>query len=260
MAKSPLTVNLVQFDIAWEQPSKNLLKLEDLLSQSDAEAEITLLPEMFTTGFTMNAKAMAESMDGPSITWMQDTSRRLETDLVGSLIIEDEGRYFNRLIWMGPEGLRGTYDKRHLFTMAGEDKVYTAGTERLMVQKKGWNCFPFICYDLRFPVWSRLGKKADLLIYIANFPEKRVNAWSQLLIARAIENQTYVIGLNRIGWGGEQHYYSGDSVVIDPLGNTMLDLQDNEAVESIQLDGVSLEIIRKDMPFLDDADRFEIQL
>ena len=259
MPKSPLKVNLIQYDIAWEQPAKNLLKLDDLLMQADSQAEITLLPEMFNTGFTMNAKAMAEPMQGPSVMWMQETSKQLGGDLVGSLIIEDQGQYFNRLIWMGPDGLRGTYDKHHLFSMAGEDKVYTAGSDRLLVQNREWNCYAFICYDLRFPVWCRVGKKADLMIFIANFPEKRVTAWSQLLIARAIENQAYVIGLNRIGWDGEQHYYSGDSVVIDPLGNTILDLKDEEGVGAVVLDGVALEIIRKDMPFLDDADQFVIQ-
>jgi len=256
MSKSPLVVNLVQYDIAWENPAKNLLKLEDLLQES-GRADLTILPEMFTTGFTRNASAMAETMSGSAVEWMNETAKRLQGDVIGSLIIAEGSQYFNRLIWMGPDGVRGTYDKRHLFTMAGEDKVYTPGTERVMVQSMGWNCYPFVCYDVRFPVWSRVGKKAEVLIYIANFPDKRVDAWSKLLAARAIENQCYVIGVNRIGWDGEQIYYSGASVVIDPLGVEILQMEEKEGVGQATLENVTLEIVRRDMPFLDDADKFK---
>ncbi|MCL4113857.1 UNVERIFIED_CONTAM: hypothetical protein GTU68_043607 [Idotea baltica] len=257
MSKSPLNINLVQYDIAWENPARNLLKLEDLLRDANP-ADLTILPEMFTTGFTMNASAMAEPMTGASVEWMNETAKMLRGDLLGSLIIEDGSQYFNRLIWMGPDGIRGTYDKRHLFTMAGEDRVYMAGSERVMVQHLGWNCYPFICYDVRFPVWSRVGNKAEVLIFIANFPDKRADAWSKLLVARAIENQCYVIGVNRIGWDGEQNYYSGASVVIDPLGNEILQMEETQGIGQAALDNVSLEIVRRDMPFLNDADKFEL--
>ncbi|MCB0669550.1 MAG: nitrilase family protein [Saprospiraceae bacterium] len=258
MPKSPISVGLAQYDIAWEQPAKNLLKLEDLFQSLDSVPDIIFLPEMFTTGFTMNASAMAEKMDGSSIDWMGDITKQYNCDLAGSLIIEEDGRFFNRLIWMGPDGLRGSYDKRHLFTMAGEDRVYTSGMDRTMVQKSGWNFYPFICYDLRFPVWTRVGKSADVLVFIANFPEKRINAWTHLLVARAIENQCYVVGLNRIGWDGEQHYYNGASVVIDPLGETMLSLEEREEIGVVKLDGIKLELVRQDLPFLNDADQYKI--
>ncbi|MBK8503022.1 MAG: nitrilase family protein [Saprospiraceae bacterium] len=258
MPKSPLSIGLVQYDIAWEQPAKNLLKLEDLFQDLESTPDIIFLPEMFNTGFTMNAVAMAESIQGASIIWMQETAQRLLCDLAGSLIIEEEGRFYNRFVWMGPEGIKSTYDKRHLFTMAGEDRVYTAGKDQVIVEKTGWNFSPFICYDIRFPVWCRMGGQADVLVYVANFPERRINAWSQLLIARAIENQCFVIGLNRIGWDGEQHYYNGESVVVDPLGKIILSLAEREEIGVISLDGIFLELIRQDLPFLQDADPFKI--
>ncbi len=258
MPKSPLSVGLVQLDIAWEQPAKNLLKLEDILQDLDAVPDVIFLPEMFTTGFTMNAVAMAETMDGTTVRWMQEASVQKQCDLAGSLIIQEEGYYYNRLVWMGPDGIRGIYDKKHLFTMAGEDRVYTAGNKRLLVEKSGWNFYPFICYDVRFPVWTRVGKDADVMVFVANFPEKRIAAWSQLLVARAIENQCYVVGLNRYGWDGERHYYDGASVVINPLGETILALEEREMTGIVTLDGVQLELIRQDLPFLNDADQYQI--
>lgn len=258
MPKSPLSIGLVQYDIAWEQPAKNLLKLEDFFRDIESVPDILFLPEMFTTGFTMNAAAMAEPMHGVSTVWMQEMAKSLSCDLAGSIIIEDESRFYNRFIWMGPEGIKGTYDKRHLFNMAGEDRVFTAGQNRVMVEKSGWHFFPFICYDIRFPVWCRVGEQADVLVFAANFPEKRINAWSQLLIARAIENQCYVVGLNRIGWDGEQHYYNGASVVVDPLGKVILSLAESEEIGIISLDGISLELVRRDLPFLHDADQYKI--
>ncbi|MCB0685247.1 MAG: nitrilase family protein [Saprospiraceae bacterium] len=260
MPKSPVQIGLTQFNIAWEQPAKNLLILEDMFSGLESNPDIIFLPEMFTTGFTMNAVAMAEDMEGTSVSWMKEMAAALQCDLAGSLIIEEDQRYYNRLVWMGPEGLRGTYDKRHLFTMAGEDRVYTGGKDRTMIQKSGWNFYPFICYDVRFPVWTRVDASADVLVFVANFPEKRIDAWSQLLIARAIENQCYVVGLNRVGWDGEQHYYNGASVVVDPMGKIILALEEREEIGIATLDGVELQLIRQDLPFLNDADEFKISL
>lgn len=258
MPKSPISIGLVQLDIAWEQPAKNLLKLEEMLREFDPVPDIIFLPEMFTTGFTMNAMAMAESMDGNAVQWMKETSAQMQCDLVGSLIIKEDSHYYNRLVWMGLEGIRGSYDKRHLFTMAGEDRVFTAGNERLLVQKSGWNFYPFICYDVRFPVWSRVGRKADVMVFVANFPEKRISAWTHLLIARAIENQCYVVGLNRIGYDGKNNYYNGASVVLDPLGEIILTFEEREMIDVVSLDGVQLELIRQDLPFLNDADQYQI--
>lgn len=258
MPKSPLSIGLVQYDIAWEQPAKNLLRLDDLFLEVESIPQVIFLPEMFTTGFTMNAVAMAEPMNGASVTWMQEMASKMSCDLAGSLIIEEDGRFYNRFIWIGPGGLKSTYDKKHLFSMAGEDRVYTPGQSLATIEKSGWNFSPFICYDIRFPVWCRVGAQADVMVYVANFPEKRIDAWSQLLIARAIENQCYVVGLNRIGWDGEQNYYSGASVVVDPLGKTILSLEDKEEIGIISLDGISLELIRQDLPFLNDADSFKL--
>lgn len=258
MPKSPISIGLAQYDIAWEQPAKNLLILEDLFQTLDMIPNVIFLPEMFTTGFTMNASAMAENMHGSSVGWMQQMAIELNCDLAGSLIIEDQGRYYNRMVWMGPEGMRGTYDKKHLFTMAGENRVYTGGTDRTMIKNLEWKFYPFICYDVRFPVWSRIGKQTDVIVYVANFPEKRISAWSQLLIARAIENQCYVVGVNRIGWDGEQHYYNGASVVINPLGETILSMGERQEIGVVTLDGIELELIRQDLPFLNDADDYKI--
>ncbi len=259
MPASSLVVNLVQYDILWEQPEPNLQKLDELIEGAGIPpTSITILPEMFTTGFTMNAPAMAESMDGDSITWMQEKAKALQGDLVGSLIIKEEEKFFNRTIWMAPEGIKGSYDKHHLFTMAGEDKAFTRGNKKMIVPFADWRCTTFICYDVRFPVWSWVGKEADLMIYMANFPEKRIDAWRQLLVARAIENQCYTVGVNRIGWDGKQHYYNGQSIVVDPMGEVLMTLADEETVGSVTLDGVALKIIRDDLPFLNDADVFQI--
>ncbi len=260
MTKSPLHFSLVQFDIHWEHPEKNFLKLDRMLSQVDGSVDITILPEMFSTGFTMNAAAMAEPMDGRAVQWMMETAQRIQSDLVGSLIISEAGNFFNRLIWVDKEGsIKATYDKKHLFSLAGEEKVFTAGTENVLVNVKDWHCKPMICYDLRFPVWARSGKEVDFMLYVANWPEKRVFAWKQLLIARAIENQCYVIGLNRVGWDGEQNYYNGASIVVDPMGKTIHSLGGQEGVQRGKLDGVALEVIRNDLPFLNDADDFVIK-
>ena len=260
MAKSPLHISLVQYDIQWEQSDRNIGLLEKILDQEEFETDLILLPEMFTTGFTMNARAMAQPMNGKTVTWMQCIASKYKAAVAGSVIIEADGMYYNRFIWMEADGIKGTYDKRHLFTLAGEDKVYQAGNERLVLDFKGWRICPFICYDLRFPVWSRSNRDVDVIIYVANWPDKRTQAWTQLLIGRAIENQGYVAGLNRIGWDGNQHHYDGASAVIDGLGNSILRTFDVSGVHHAILDPVSHEISRHDLPFLDDADSFRIEL
>ncbi len=258
--KSDLRVTLVQFEPVWEDPPRNRNKLDELLISGNSNTDIFILPEMFSTGFTMNATAMAETMQGATIHWLQEKSVLLQADIVGSIIVEEEDHYFNRLIWMSPQGILATYDKRHLFGMAGEDKVFTAGKSQVVVEKKGWRLAPFICYDLRFPVWSRNTSEIDALIYIACFPEKRHYAWQQLLVARAIENQTYVIGVNRVGWDGERQYYAGDSVVIDPGGQELVKLGDQEVLRTCILNYGPVESIRYEQPFLGDRDEFEIKI
>jgi predicted amidohydrolase len=213
---------------------------------------------MFSTGFSMEAERLAETMDGPTVQWMQDTAREHRIILTGSLIIKEGDQYYNRLVWMQPDGVYGTYDKRHLFGYAGEDGHYTPGGLKLITQVKGWRICPLVCYDLRFPVWSRYaeGAEYDVLLYVANWPQKRSLAWKTLLPARAIENQCYVVGVNRVGVDGKGFAYSGDSGAYDPLGGMLWGHADDEAVHTVVLSAKLLEETRGHLPFLRDADRF----
>ena len=195
--KAPLRISLIQLDIHWEQPARNLLKLDELLAPLQGQTDIILLPEMFTTGFTMNAGAMAEEMDGATMKWMKEKANHLGADLAGSLIIKDRGTYFNRMVWVGGSGVKYTYDKRHLFTMAGEDRIYTPGDKNISAACNTWKIRPQICYDLRFPVWSRNLDDYDLLIFLANWPDKRKYHWRQLLIAFMSKEHELVIHLYR---------------------------------------------------------------
>ncbi len=258
MVKSPLSIGIVQMDIHWEQPERNRMKLDELF-ESLTPSDIIFLPEMFASGFTMNVSSMAEKMDGQTISWLLSTSSKLKIDLVGSVMIEEHDQYFNRLIWVKPDGKISYYDKRHLFALAGEERVFTAGSDRVIINSLGWNFRPMICYDLRFPVWSRSNIETDVIVYVANFPDKRRHAWRQLLIARAIENQCFVVGVNRIGWDGQQHFYSGDSCVISPQGKMILDLGSEETFQSCTIEMVDLQKLRNSLPFLADADQFEIK-
>ena len=260
MVRSPLHIALMQFDIQWEDPLTNRLKIEDQFALLPQIPDLLILPEMFTTGFTMNVGAMSETMSGESVAWMLQAAKTWGCQILGSLIIEEEGKYFNRLLWVGPDGIVLQYDKRHLFALAGEDKVFSAGHQVDHGQLKGWKIRPLICYDLRFPVWSRSTGETDMIIYVANFPEKRRYAWRQLLIARAIENQCFVIGLNRVGWDGNQHLYSGDSLVLGPSGEMVLDMKEEEKTVLVEINDVELEKIRHELPFQLDADKFDIIL
>ena len=260
MVRSPIHVALLQFDIQWENPVANCNKIESLFEAYESSVDLLVLPEMFATGFTMNVQAMSETMDGPVVQWLKEKALQWRCDILGSLIIRDDGQFYNRLIWVNQQGVYATYDKRHLFALAGEDQVFTPGQHILETEYRGWQVRPLICYDLRFPVWSRTNGNTDVLIYIANFPEKRRYAWRQLLIARAIENQCFVIGLNRIGWDGNQHSYSGDSMIIDPLGQIELDLKDQEVLHSYLLEDHRLEQVRHEIPFFRDADHFTLEL
>ena len=256
-----LTITCVQTSLIWENSEANLTHFDGLLNKVTSETEVIVLPEMFTTGFTMNAAAVAEKMDGKTVNWMKVKSGELNSAIAGSLIIEEDGKFFNRLVWAQPDGKVFTYDKRHLFRMGDEEKVFTAGKERLIVDYKGWKYCPLVCYDLRFPVWSRNRKdEFDCLLYVANWPGVRSYPWSQLLIARAIENQVYVAGCNRIGNDNKEQYYSGDSAVIDFKGEVISSCRHQEAVFTTVLQKDALDEYRKVFPAWMDADRFEVEM
>ncbi len=246
---------------------------EEKIDSIKEKTEIVVLPEMFSTGFAIQPETLAETMDGETIAWMKRVAAKNKIILTGSVIISEADhaaggiptRYYNRLIWMLPNGEYGHYDKRHRFAFAGEDQNYTAGTKRLIASVKGWKINLMVCYDLRFPVWSRQdtrdveeGLEYDLLIYVANWPERRNHAWKTLLQARAIENQSYVVGLNRVGKDGTDLYHSGDSMVIDPLGEVLYHKKDDEDIFTITLEKAHLETVREKFPFWRDADDFMI--
>ncbi len=253
-----LSITLVQTDLVWENPQENLAKFDRLLSKIESPTDIILLPEMFTTGFSMNVETMAETMDGKTMQWLARKASSMKSLIAGSFIVKDKNQYFNRLVLMRPNCSFEYYDKRHLFGMAGEDKVFTAGKKRLIFEFKGWKICPMVCYDLRFPVWARNQNDYDLLIYTANWPAPRVNHWQTLLKARAIENQAFTVGLNRIGIDSNGLYYSGNSTVIMPDGMTIFENEHQEKVETIKLSKSYLERVRTNLPFLQDADKFVI--
>lgn len=263
-----LRLAIVQTPLHWESREKNLSMLDEKLSALKDEADLIILPEMFTTGFTMNAKAVAEKMDGPSVKWMAEKATEKNCVITGSIIIEENGNYYNRLIWMRPDGTHEHYDKRHLFRMANEHEHFSPGKDRITFLLKGWKVCPLICYDLRFPVWSRNScfggphnYAYDLLIYVANWPERRSHAWKTLLQARAIENLSYAAGVNRVGKDGKDIEYSGDSAVIDPKGEIISKTKAHEeSIETITLSFRQLEEFRKSFPAGMDADHFEIKM
>lgn len=225
--------------------------------------EVVVLPEMFSTGFSMRPQQLAETMNGPTVQWMQETAARKKIILTGSLMIEEEGRYYNRLIWMLPNGQYGYYDKRHLFAFAGEDQHYAAGNKRLIASVKGFRINLMVCYDLRFPVWARQqgdssNTEYDILLYVANWPERRSHAWRTLLQARAIENQCYVVGVNRVGHDGNNIYHSGNSMLVDAMGDIQFEQSHDECIHTCVLSKTALDEVRSKLPFLRDRDAFSI--
>lgn len=260
---TPLTISLIQSDLYWENKEQNLQHFTTIIAGLPAHSQVAILPEMFSTGFSMKPAQLAEKMDGPTVAWIRDTAKRYRKIIAGSVIVEEEGKYFNRLIWMLPDGTYYHYDKRHLFAYAGEDQHYTAGEKRMIVQVNGWKICLQVCYDLRFPVWARQKAQTgdedcwyDVLIYVANWPERRSHAWKTLLLARAIENQCYVIGVNRVGQDGHGIVHSGDSTLADPLGNIIWQQSGEAAVYTYTLQPAELENVRTQLPFLRDADSF----
>jgi len=268
---SILTITGIQSALHWEDPAANRNMFEEKINSIVGNPEIIILPETFSTGFSMNPKKLAETMDGKTMEWVTRIAAEKKVILTGSLIIEENGEYFNRLVWMLPNGQFGIYDKRHLFGYAGEDDEFTPGAKRLIASVKGWKINLLVCYDLRFPVWSRqtppllkergLGGEVeyDLLIYVANWPERRNHAWKTLLQARAIENQCYVVGVNRVGHDGNKIYHSGDSMVIDPMGEVLYTKAHEEDIFTVTLHKEKLDEVRTKLPFWKDGDHFIIQ-
>lgn len=282
---SHLTFTLIQTNLHWENKAANLQMLEEKINSLQHPTQIIVLPEMFNTGFSMKPELHAEEMNGPSVQWMKRIAAEKRVIVTGSIMINQTAadgtlEYFNRLIWMLPNGHYGVYDKRHLFAFAEEDKHYTAGTKRLIASVNGFKINLQVCYDLRFPVWARqqtgristsldtptqsfdsaqdLVPEYDILIYVANWPERRVHAWKTLLTARAIENQCYVIGVNRTGNDGNNIYHSGNSMVIDAMGDVLYEKEHDEDIFTITLSKEKLEEIRHKLPFLKDGDAFSI--
>lgn len=253
-----LTISLLQTPLAWHDPAANRAHFADLLQSLPAATDLAILPEMFTTGFTMDAEGLAEPMDGPTLQWMTALARKTGITLCGSVDVLDGGHYYNRCLWASPDGSHRHYDKRHLFRMAGEHEHYTAGTERLIVELNGWRICPLVCYDLRFPVWSRGINEYDLLVYVANWPAARRSAWTTLLPARAVENQCYVAGVNRVGRDGNGIDYAGDSAAYDFLGNALADSGDKAGAETVTLDHDALRRYREKFPAWRDADGFRL--
>lgn len=246
--------------MVWEHPEQNRLNLFKKIESISKPVDLIVLPEMFTSGFTMNSSDVAETMQGDTVAWMKDLASKKQAAITGSLVIKENGNFYNRLLFVHPDGTLETYDKRHTFTLAGENKVYSAGANKLIVNYKGWKICPLVCYDLRFPVWSRNVENYDVLIYVANWPKVRVAAWDALLKARAIENMSYCIGVNRVGLDGNNHEYSGHSAAYDVLGNRMDSIPyDKEAIEIVTVNKKELETHRSKLNFLEDRDSFSLK-
>lgn len=254
-----MKVVLIQTDIIWEDAEQNRKNFEAKINTIASDVDLIVLPEMFTTGFSMHPKAITETMEGNSVSWLKKLAKSKNTAIVGSLIIKENNKFFNRLVFVFPNEEIQYYNKRHLFSLAGEEKVYETGREKLIIEYRGWKICPLICYDLRFPVFSRNVEDYDLLLYVANWPTARINAWDALLKARAIENMCYTIGVNRIGEDGNNHPYPGHSQLIDFLGNTILEPNEKDSILIARLDKNQLIETRKKFGFLNDQDSFEIK-
>lgn len=253
-----LSVSLVQADLVWENKQANLDRLEELI-KGISNTDVIVLPEMFPTGFSMRPEGLYEDVEGEVLFWMQKLANKKDAAVCGSVIVREEAKYFNRLYFMEPSGEVYSYDKRHLFTLAGEEKVYTAGNKHLIINFRDWKIMPFVCYDLRFPAWCRNTQEADLQIFVANWPERRRDAWKTLLKARAIENMCYLVGVNRVGADGNDVTHSGDSAVYDELGEKIASPEPyKEEVVTVNLDREKMLASRKRFNFLNDRDRFTI--
>lgn len=258
---SSLKVALVQTHLVWENPAKNRHVLNKKINAISKDVDLIVLPEMFTSGFTMNAALVAETMHDQTIEWLQRKASEKEALLIGSLVISENHKYYNRLVAVDATGVIAQYDKRHTFTLAGEHKVYTAGTEKITFSYKGWKICPLICYDLRFPVWARNTENYDLLVYVANWPKVRIDAWDTLLKSRAIENMCYTIGVNRVGLDGNNYEYTGHSAAFDVLGKRLDTIPINEEYTGIiTLEKETIKRYREKLNFLNDRDHFTLKV
>ena len=254
-----LNVTIIQTDIIWENVYQNRLNFAAKIDAIATDVDLIILPEMFITGFTNRAENFAETMNGETVRWMLQKALEKEAVLIGSLIIRENKKFFNRLIVAFPHGELKHYDKRHLFSYAKEHEVFTPGNLRLLFEYKGFNICPLVCYDLRFPVWSRNTEDIDVLIYVANWPKPRIHAWDILLKARAMENLCYVIGVNRLGKDFNNLEYLGHSAIFDAMGNPILEFEEGqETTKTINLSKKYIESTRSKFGFLEDRDEFEI--
>lgn len=254
-----MKIALIQTSLIWENPIENRSHLAQKITGFMEDVDLIVLPEMFSSGFTMNPKAVAETMQGETVSWLQHLAKAKNCAITGSLVIEENGNYYNRLVFVFPTGEIKTYDKKHLFSLAGENEFYAAGKEKLVLEYKGYKICPLICYDLRFPVFSRNVENYDVLLYVANWPKPRVNAWDILLKARSVENMCYTIGVNRIGKDHNHHEYVGHTQVIDFLGEYVLEPQEADAVFIVELNKAKLLETRKKLAFLNDKDNFQLE-
>ena len=254
-----MKVALVQIPLVWENVAENMTRITAILNNIEEDTDLVVLPEMFTSGFTMKPSMVSIQMSDPFISVLKSLSTRYSYAITGSIVIEEGTKFFNRLFFITPDDNIRTYDKRHLFSLAGEEKVYEAGEDRLVLAYKGWNICPLVCYDLRFPVFSRNADSAyDLLLYVASWPDQRIYAWDSLLKARAIENMSYVVGVNRCGEDENDNVYSGHSQVLDSFGKYIVDPQKGEVVRYAVLDKEIQDRARKRFNFLADADVFHL--
>lgn len=253
-----MKIAIIQSELIWENPKVNRSQFEEKINSIIENVDLIVLPEMFSTGFTMNPEVVAETMQGETMTWLKSFAKAKNVAITGSLVIQENENYYNRLVFVFPSGEIQHYDKRHLFSLAGENKVYTAGKNKLIIEYKGWKICPLVCYDLRFPVFSRNVEDYDVLIYVANWPKPRINAWNALLKARAIENMSYVIGVNRIGEDQNKHIYSGSSQILNYLGEELAQANNLEGVFIATLDKECLGETRRRLGFLNDKDDFMV--
>lgn len=254
-----LKTALLQVDLVWEDIEANRRNFEEKIKQLSADVDLIILPEMFTTGFSMNAEKLAEPANGPSYIWMQKMASEKNAAVTGSIITSEKGLFYNRLYFVFPDGSSEKYDKKHTFTLAKENETYASGREKLIVNYKGWKICPLVCYDLRFPVWARNTEDYDLLIYVANWPAPRVHAWDILLQARAIENMSYCIGVNRVGRDGKDLDYVGHSAIYDSLGKRVSkNSSETSFSEEVILNKDHLNETRSQLRFLQDRDKFTL--
>lgn len=254
-----MKIALIQSALFWENPKANRNYFEEKINAISEKVDLIVLPEMFSTGFTMNPKDVFETMQGETIQWLQSLAKAKNSAITGSLAIKENNNFYNRLVFVFPSGEIQFYDKRHLFSLAGENKVYTSGNKKLIVEYQGWKICPLICYDLRFPVFARNTENYDLLIYVANWPKARIQAWDILLKARSVENLCYTIGVNRVGFDDNNFEYDGHSQAVDFLGNYVIEPQETGDVFIVELNKEKLVETRNKLGFLGDRDSFELK-